>query len=159
MMSSSLRRAVQSLVALAFVVGFGACAEMLPKKNRSSEQVSKLHEGSKYQVIVTVAGGDSRAELRQSSMVRAKLAEGGWQALRRSGRWATEAEAIADICPAGESVSVDGVLFIYYNQLSLVDCRTRTPAITIQGGDDLGIDGMANRLISYLRTGKGGGGR
>ena len=138
------------LTALAGLALLCGCAEMLPKRNRSSEQVSKLHEGSKYQVIVVIAGGDSRAELRQSSMVRAKLQEGGWQAVRRGGRWATEAETIADICPSGEAVSVDGVLFVYYNQLTLTDCRTHTPAITINGGDDLGIDGMANRLIAYL---------
>ena len=156
-MSTSLRRVVPSLVAMAVLVGLGACSGIIPKKNRSSEQVSRLHEGSKYQVIVVIAGGDSRAELRQSSMVRAKLQEGGWQALRRAGRWATEAEAIADICPAGEAVSVDGVLFIYYNQLNLVDCRSRTPAITINGGDDLGIDQMANRLMNYLGGPRKGG--
>jgi len=132
------------------LLGLAGCAEILPKKQRMTEERGKGHEGSKYQVIAVIAGGDSRGELRMSAMVRQKLAEGGWQAVRRSGRWGSEIEALADICPQGEAIATDGVLFVYFNQLTLFDCRSKTPAFRVEGGDELGIDQMTTRLIKYL---------
>ncbi len=153
--AATVLRGLLGAVVLAGLVGVSGCAELIPKKARSNEEKSRQHEGSKYQVIVVIAGGDSRGELRMSALVRQRLIEGGWQAVRRSGRWGTEIEALADICPQGEAVTTDGVLFVYYNQLTLFDCRSRTPAYRVDGGDELGIDQMSNRLIGYLRVGGG----
>jgi hypothetical protein len=120
------------------------------------EQQSSKHSGSEYKLITVIAGDDSRGALRMSALVRRKLNEGGWQAVTRSGRWTTENDALGDICPTGEAVNVDGVLFVYYNQLSLFDCRGRTLSYQVEGGEQLGIDQMAARLIGYLKGETGG---
>ena len=117
------------------------------------EQQSSKHTGAEYKLITVIAGDDSRGALRMSVLVRRKLNEGGWQAVTRSGRWTTENDALGDICPQGEAVNVDGVLFVYYNQLSLFDCRSRTLSYQVEGGEQLGIDQMAQRLIVYLKGG------
>ncbi len=146
-------RGVVWALVLTAIAGLSACSMLLSPKKRTVEQRSAKFSGSTYKVIAVIAGDDSRGALRMSVMVRAKLREGGLQAIPRTGRWSVESEAMADICPAGEAVNVDGVLFVYYNQLSLFDCRSRALAYQVEGGDDLGIEGMAKRLIDYLRSG------
>ena len=128
----------------------GACSIFHTAKPASVD-IHRQVDASKFQAVVVIAGNDSRSDLRMSVMVRQKMTDAGVTALRRSGRWGSEVEAVADICPAGEAVTVDGVLFVYYNQLTLYDCRTRVRAIEIRGGDEAGLPGMANQLIRYLR--------
>lgn len=117
----------------------------------ATEDVQRSVDASKLQAVAVIAGNDSRADLRMSAMVRQKLTDAGVTAMRRSGRWGSENEAMADICPAGQAAAVDGVLFVYYNQLTLWDCRSRVRAIDIRGGDESGLPGMANRLVRYLK--------
>ena len=141
---------------LMVIAGLSGCSILIPPKKRMIEQKSAKFSGADYKIIAVIAGDDSRGALRMSVMVRAKLREGGLQAVQRQGRWTVENEAMADICPAGEAVNIDGVLFVYYNQLSLFDCRSRVLAYQVEGGDDLGIEGMAKRLIDYLKAGSNG---
>lgn len=137
------------LIPLACAV-LGGC-QLFRVSKPSSEDIQRSVDASTFQAIVVIAGNEARTDLRMSVMVRQKLTDAGVTALRRSGRWGSENEAVADICPAGESQTVDGVLFVYYNQLTLYDCRSRVRAFEIRGGDEAGLPGMANRLIRYLK--------
>lgn len=144
-----MRRRLTMLIPLGCAV-LGGCSIFRVAKP-STENIHAGVDASKIQAVVVIAGNDSRADLRMSAMVRQKLTDAGITAMRRSGRWGSENEAMADICPTGQAVTVDGVLFVYYNQLTLFDCRAHVRAIDIRGGDEAGLPGMANRLVRYLR--------
>ena len=125
---------------------------VLWKNKKVSEQAHAATTGSNYRAIVVIAGNDARYDLRMSAMVRQQLTENGVAALKRSGRWGSENEAVADICPAGQANNIDGVLFVYYNQLTLIDCRTHVRAYEVSGGDEAGLPGMTKRLLTYLQV-------
>lgn len=88
-----------------------------------------------------------------SIMVRNDLNNAGFAGLRRAGRWGSENDALNDICPEGQAVTADGIVFVYFDQLTLVDCRTRLRAYEVTGGDEAGLPGMTKRLIAFLRSG------
>jgi hypothetical protein len=125
---------------------------ILWKNKKSSEQAHSATVGSNYRAIVVIAGNDARYDLRMSAMVRQQLTDNGVVALKRSGRWGGEAEAVNDICPTGQAGNIDGVLFVYYNQLTLIDCRTHVRAYEVQGGDEAGLPGMTKKLLNYLQV-------
>jgi hypothetical protein len=125
---------------------------MLWQKKERSESIRSDVNPSNLQTIAVVAGGDDRNAIRMSATVRQDLTNAGITALRRSGRWATEIDAVNGICPLGEAVTVDGVLFVYYDHLLLMDCRTHKRAYEIAGGDSDGLPGMTKRLVAYLQT-------
>ena len=144
-----MKMKLKTLTVLTVGVALGGCS-MFWHTRKTDEQIQRGMSGSQFQAIVVIAGNDARYDLRMSAMVREQLTDAGITALRRSGRWGSESDAIADICPAGQAATVDGVLFVYYNQLTLIDCRTHARAYEITGGD-LGLPGMAKRLIAYLQ--------
>lgn len=146
-------RTVLALAVLAFSTTASTC--LLPHKKEMIEQQSATHNGKEFKVIAVIAGDDSRGGLRMSTLVRRRLNEEGWQGVARSGRWGTENDALADICPEGMASTVDAIVFVYYNQLSLFACKTRILAYQVEGGEELGIEQMAEELFSYLRTGPG----
>jgi hypothetical protein len=137
-------------IPVACVVASGC--SVLWKNKKVSEQAHTQTNGGNYRAIVVLAGNDARYDLRMSAMVREKLTEAGVTALKRSGRWGSENEAVSDICPSGQANNIDGILFVYYNQLTLIDCRTHVRAYEVQGGDEAGITGMTKRLLSYLQV-------
>jgi hypothetical protein len=106
--------------------------------------------GDSFRTLVVISGDDDQNSLQITAKVRNQLNEKGLTATRRSGLWATEREALADICPLGTPSDVDGLLFVQWNELDLYDCRTHKPAYSIRGGMT-GSDVMVQRLMRYLR--------
>lgn len=126
-----------------------ACGPIFQKRRPSVERVNSSIPGDRFQVIATIAGGDSRTDIRMSATVRQVLQDSGFTAIRRAGRWDSEADAVRSICePVG---TVDGVLVIWYDRMVLRDCRTLTSAYEIEAGNEKGITEMASSLMRYLR--------
>ncbi|MBI4502549.1 MAG: hypothetical protein HY700_15490 [Gemmatimonadetes bacterium] len=144
----TLNKLILTTVCCAALTG----CSLLWHSKKASEQAHKTTSGENYRAIVVIAGNDARYDLRMSAMVREQLTDAGVTALKRSGRWGTENDAVNDICPTGQAASVDGILFVYYNQLTLIDCRTHVRAFEVQGGDEAGLPGMTKRLLAYLQT-------
>ena len=135
-----MRFVVGGVVVLAACIGHGAMIE------RPNAAVA----GTKFKVIATIAAGGNRSELRMSVTVRKQLTDAGWQGVARAGRWETQGEATTDICQPGD---VDGVLYVAYNRLELMDCATHASAYEIEDNKGLGVDEMVRRLMRYLRGG------
>jgi hypothetical protein len=113
--------------------------------------------GTQFKTIAVIAGDESRPGLRMSVQVRDELNKGGWNGVRRAGRWGNEDAAVADICKPSPEGQVDGVLFVFYNQLTLRACNPNTTAFRItSSGGEMGLPQMAQRLLGYLRSGTGG---
>jgi hypothetical protein len=115
-----------------------------------SEIASATVPGDSFRTVVVISGEDDQSALQITARVRQQLGDAGVTALRRSGLWSVEREALADICPLGQSPDVDGLLFVTWNQLDLYDCRTHKPAFQVRGGMR-GTDAMVKRLLAYLR--------
>jgi len=144
---------LRSLLALSACATLAGCS-ILMRPTQASEQVNPQVDQSTMSAIVVIAGDDARYDLRMASLVRDKLTEAGFNGIRRSGRWASENEALNDICPTNQVASADGIIFVYYNQLILWDCKTRLKAIQVFGGTEAGLPGMTDRVIAYLQAGR-----
>lgn len=125
-----------------------ACAGPYGKMN---ELVSASVPGDSFRVLVVISGDDDQGALQITARVRQQLNDAGMTALRRSGMWSGERDALADLCPIGTPADVHGLLFVSWNELSLFDCRTHRPAYQIRGGMR-GTDAMLQRLMRYLRV-------
>jgi len=122
------------------------------KRQRASEQINRQVDPSTLMAIAVIAGADARYDIRMATLVREELTDAGITAIRRTGRWSSEGDALMDICPTGQISSADGVVFVYYNQLVLWECRGKTKAIEIFGGTEAGLPGMTRRLVEYLQS-------
>ncbi len=127
-----------------------ACAGPYGKMN---EIVSATMPGDSFRTLVVISGDDDQSSLQLTARVRQQLNDAGLSALRRAGLWSVEREALADICPLGQASDVDGLLFVYWNELDLYDCRSHKPAYQVRGGMQ-GTDLMVKRLLRYLRPRK-----
>lgn len=131
------------------VVSVACYGPIFQKRRPATERVNSNIPAGRYQVLASIAGGDSRTDIRMSVTVRQVLQDSGFTVVRRAGRWDSELDAVHSICePAG---SVDGVLVVWYDRLVLRDCRTEVTAYEISAGNESGITGMAYSLIRYLR--------
>lgn len=101
--------------------------------------------------MAVVAGNDAKTDLNLSAGLREMLRDSGWTALQAPGRWESELDATADLC---SRATFQGVLVVMYDRLTLRACPDREIAYEIDGAADLGLRGMANRLMAYLRTGR-----
>lgn len=117
---------------------------------KMTEIVSQSVPGDSFRTLVVISGDDDQGALQITARVRQQLNDAGLSALRRSGLWSTEREALADICPLGQASETDGLLFVYWNELDLYDCRTHKPAYQVRGGMQ-GTDVMVKRLLRYVR--------
>lgn len=117
---------------------------------RMTEIVSQSVPGDSFRTLVVISGDDDQGALQLTARVRQQLNDAGVSALRRGGLWSIEREALADICPLGQPSEVDGLLFVYWNELDLYDCRTHKPAYQVRGGMQ-GTDLMVKRLLRYVR--------
>jgi hypothetical protein len=132
----------------------GACGRPLFEKSKPAEEmVAKDIPGQKFQVLATIAGSDARTDLRMSLNVRTMLNQAGVTAVRRTGRWETEDAAVQSICTGTEG-KVDGVLFVKYTGLRLVDCATMRNAYLISGDPEAGGPGirrLTEKLVDYIQ--------
>lgn len=115
------------------------------------EMTSDTIRGDSIRVIVVIAGESETADRQMAGRVRATLDSAGITTLRRTGTWEAEETALTDICPAGQPTDIDGVLFVWWNQLELRDCATHRRAYHIEGGYR-GIEYMVKRLMGYLNV-------
>lgn len=124
-----------------------ACAGPYGKVN---ELISTTVPGDSFRTIVVISGDDEQSSLQLTARVRQQLNDAGLSAQKRGGLWSVEREALADICPLGQPSDVQGLLFVYWNQLDLYDCRTHKAAYQVRGGMQ-GTDLMVKRFLRYLR--------
>jgi hypothetical protein len=124
-----------------------ACAGPYGKIN---EITSSSIPGDSFKTIVVISGDDDQSALQITAKVRQQLNDHGITALKRSGLWSVEREALTDLCPLGQPHDMDGLLFVMWNELDLYDCRTHKPAYQLRGGMQ-GTDVMVKRLMRYLR--------
>jgi hypothetical protein len=129
----------------------GGCGSLI-KSPRMNERRGEI-PGNGIKTIAVIASDDMGTTIRMSAQVRQQLSDGGWNALRRSGRWTSEADALEEICQPTADPRVDGVLIVSYNVLTLRHCETKSTAYRIEGGGALGLEQMAERLMEFLRTG------
>jgi len=115
-----------------------------------TEIVSPSIPGDSFRTVVVISGDDDQSSLQLTARVRQQLNDAGLSAQKRAGLWSAEREALADICPLGQPRDVDGLLFVYWNELDMYDCRTHKPAYQIRGGMQ-GTDLMVKRLLRYIR--------
>jgi hypothetical protein len=131
-----------------------ACGRPLLERSKPAEEmVAKDIPGQKFQVLATIAGSDARTDLRMSLNVRTMLNQAGVTAVRRTGRWETEDAAAQAICKGAEG-KVDGVLFVKYTGLRLVDCETLRNAYQITGNPEAGGPGirvLTEKLVYYIQ--------
>jgi hypothetical protein len=140
-----------SLLLLAVLVGAsGACSTRLVKPAKMSERKGTL-PAKPINTIAVIASDDQQSTIRMSAGVRGQLTEAGVTAVRRAGRWTGETDAVTEICMPGQEQNVDGVLFVSYNRLTLRACETKLVVYEIDGGNEVGLQDMAKRLIVYLR--------
>ncbi len=139
---------------LAALLAVPACGRVLMQSNTDlTERISPSIPPSQFHTIAAIAVTDSRTGLQVSHTVRSQLRDSGFSVVRRAGRWDSEAAALQAACAPEAVPAVQGVLFISYNQLELLDCATGTTAylVTNNGIGSVGITEMTNRLQRYLR--------
>lgn len=138
---------LRALTGIALGAALAACAGPYGRVN---EIVSSTIRGDSFQTVVVISGDDDQNSLQITARVRQQLIDRGLQGERRAGIWNTELEALNDICPMGQPSDVHGLLFVFWNQLSLYDCRTHKAAYQVRAGMR-GTDVMVQRLMRYLR--------
>jgi hypothetical protein len=138
---------IRWMFAVVIVAVVVACAGPYGKMN---EIVSATVPGDSFRTLVVISGDDDQSSLQLTARVRQQLNDAGLSAQKRSGLWSVEREALADICPLGQATDVDGLLFVYWNELDMYDCRTHKPAYQVRGGMQ-GTDLMLKRFLRYLR--------
>jgi hypothetical protein len=138
---------IRWMFAVVIVAVVVACAGPYGKMN---EIVSATMPGDSFRTLVVISGDDDQSSLQLTARVRQQLNDAGISAQKRSGLWSVEREALTDICPLGQASDVDGLLFVFWNELDLYDCRTHKPAYQVRGGMQ-GTDLMLKRFLRYLR--------
>lgn len=145
------RRAYYATAVMLAGIGIACNRPLFDKPRPAVERFNPNIAPSRFRVLATVAGDNTRPGLQISATARERLADSGFTAIRRSGRWDSQAEAVRQICAPGSIPPVDGVLFIWYNRLELRDCTTEGAAYEIAGQGTVGIQGMVDRLVMWLR--------
>ena len=135
---------------LAGTVAAAVLAACAGPYGKVSEIVSASIPGDSFRTVVVISGDDDQSTLQITAKVRQQLNDAGITALRRSGLWSVEREALTEICPIDQPSDVDGLLFVTWNEMDLFDCRTHKPAYQIRGAMR-GTDAMVKRLLVYLR--------
>jgi hypothetical protein len=138
---------IRWMLAVVIVAVAVACPGPYGKMN---EIVSATVPGDSFRTLVVISGDDDQSSLQLTARVREQLNAAGLSAQKRSGLWTVEREALADICPLGQTTEVDGLLFVYWNELDMFDCRTHKPAYQVRGGMQ-GTDLMLKKFLRFLR--------
>lgn len=132
--------------------------------------------GSHFRTLTVIAGEGDRSSIQIAARVRDSLTSSKVvNVVNRSGRWVDEAGALQEICPdsaaapattdssraaiANDSTGilasmapVDGVVIVWWNRVSLRDCRTQVVAYDATGAAQIGIDELTRQLLRYLKT-------
>jgi hypothetical protein len=119
--------------------------------NWVTEQRSPGTRGDRFTTITLLVGSSDQASLVLAERVEQRLTEAGRSVVTRGGRWGTEAEALREICPIGQSLTADGVLFVWLDRFRLWDCKTHAAAYEVRS-EQAGADELLSRLLRYLRS-------
>ena len=141
-----------------------------------SEFQSAKIPGSRFHTVTVIAGDADHSSILIAARVRDSLQSSKVvNVVNRSGRWVDEAGALREICPDSSSAGaltdssraaiandstgilatlapVDGVVIVWWNRVSLRDCRTQTTAYDATGAAQIGIDDLTRQLVRYLKT-------
>jgi len=161
------------------VIAAALAAGCLHPYGKVSEFQSPKIPGSRFQTVSVIAGESDHNTIQIAARVRDSLsASKAINVVNRTGRWVDEAGALKEICPdstarpattdssraaiASDSTGilasmapVDGVVIVWWNRISLRDCRTMVVAYDATGAAQIGVDELTRNLLHYL---KGGGG-
>lgn len=118
---------------------------------RVTEMTSSNVPGDSIRAIVVIAGEPDDGERQIAGQIIQRLSDAGVTATSRRGLWEDERAALAEICPQGQAGDVQGVLFVWWNQLDLRYCPSHTRAFQIHGAYR-GVGYMVQRLLRYLRV-------
>jgi hypothetical protein len=132
------------------IVGAAGCGSMT-KMGKIEQSIAPEVDGRKFRRLTLIAAGPHRGDRQVLARARDRLTAAGVTLVKRPGEWATNADALRDICvqrPEGTD-NVDGVVFVTWDNLSLHECGTGVVATSISGGY-AGIDAMVDRLIRYM---------
>jgi hypothetical protein len=131
---------------------FGGCKSLLPAKGRVTEFRSATAPRVQYSTIAVIANDDTSNALKMSATVRTQLTKDGWNAVRRTGRWTSEEDALLDICNPNNPEPAQGVLIVSYDTLHLRECKTKLTAYKINGGGRLSLPELTERLERFLKV-------
>ena len=115
---------------------------------RIDSVVSPTANPAEIRTITVIAGGSTNFDMRLVDRTRGLLVDAGIDVVRRAGEWGTEAAAVDDLC--GETRSVDGVVFVYWDRLTLYSCGDAGVAYEAHS-NEAGIDHLTRSLIRYLQ--------
>jgi hypothetical protein len=118
---------------------------------RLQELTSDTIRGDSIRVIVVIAGESETADRQLAGRVRQQLNDAGLTTPLRQGTWESEEAALTEICPVGQTTDIQGVLFVWWNQLELRHCGTHRRAYHIEAGYR-GVGYMVTRLLRYLNA-------
>ena len=143
---------------------------------RVSEFQSSRIPGSRFHTLTVIAGDADHSSIAIAARVRDSLTSAKVvNVVNRQGRWVDEAGALREICPdssntvapadsahaavANDSTGilasmapVDGIVIVWWNRVSLRDCRTQTTAYDATGAAQIGIDELTRQLVRYLKS-------
>jgi len=145
-------RSARTTIALFGLTSIFACSGITPAKGRPTEFRSDTAPRVNYKTIVVIAADDNKNALKMSSVVRTQLNKDGFNAIRRSGRWTSEDDAMNDVCRAGQPEKIDGMLVVSFEMLLLRECSSKLTAYKVNGGGRLGVPEMTLKLENYLRS-------
>jgi len=148
-MAVAAPRTIRACWILGAPLAIAAAAACAGPYGKVTEIMSQTVPGDSFRTIVVISGNDDQSALQLTARVRQRLNDAGLSALRRAGLWSTESEALAEICPLGQTSDVHGLLFVTWDELDLYDCRTHKPAYQIRAGMQ-GTDLMVKRLLRYV---------
>jgi hypothetical protein len=105
-----------------------------------------------YKAVAVIGADDSSPTLRMNVMVREELKKQGVEAVRRSGRWTTEEDALIGICKSTEPPAVQGVVIVAWDTLILRECQSKEVAYRIQSNGRYTVQQLAQQLAKYIQS-------
>jgi hypothetical protein len=157
-------------------VGAALAAGCFHPYGKVTEFQSPTVPGSRFHTLSVIAGESDHSTIQIAARVRDSLqASKVVNVVNRSGRWVDEAGALKGICPDPSDTTavtdssraavasdttgtlasmapVDGVVIVWWNRVSLRDCRSQVVAYDATGAAEIGVDGLTRQLIRYLKT-------
>jgi hypothetical protein len=133
-------------------LGLGGCKSLLPAKGRVTEFRSSTAPHVTYSTIAVIANDDTPNTIKMSATVRSTLTKDGWNAIRATGRWSSEEEAMLEICNPNAATPAQGLLIVSFDTLHLRECKSKLTAYKINGGGRLSLPELTERLERFLKT-------
>lgn len=141
------RRLTTSRCAMVILTALWACSGPY---GRVKETQNPTISPDRFKNLVVIAGESDQGDQQIAARVREALTDAGLTIVSRRGTWETEEQSLMDICPLGAGTGLDGVLFVWWNRMTLRDCETHRTAYHVDAAYT-GTENMIKRLLGYLR--------